>query len=253
MSISLRGTALAVLSSALLTTTAHAGIFDTDPAPGGFYVSGFVGAAFPFEANFEGTQNPAEGNPGVVGAPAEIDADFDTDVHFGGRVGATLPFKYWKYFQPRLELEISHFEADVDEGSFNGGTQTFSGDQSTTFYLINNNSDIIWRDGQRIIPYFGGGIGVATVDSNIQYFPGTATAPTFAVQGEDTGLATVSTLGVTYKATEQFDVFTEARYYTVYGIDVERNNIAGGAPLFNADVDDNLDGITLTVGARFNF
>ena len=253
MSISLRGAALTLMSSVLLTSTAHAGIFDLDPAEGGFYVSGFVGAAFPFDASFDGTQDPAEGVPGAAGADADIDADFDTTVHFGGRVGAKLPFKYWKYFQPRLELEISHFDSDVSDGSFNGGAQTFSGDQSTTLYLINNNSDWQWRDDQRIIPYFGGGLGIATVDTDIQYFPGTATAPTFAVQGDDTGFATISTLGLTFKATETFDVYTEARYLKTYGIDAERTFIANGASGFSADVDDDPDGITLTVGARINF
>ena len=253
MSISLRGAALTLVSSALLTSTAHAGIFDFDPAEGGYYISGFVGAAFPFDADFDGTQNPAAGAPGVVGAPAEIEADFGTPAHVGGRVGTKLPFKYWKNFQPRLELEVSTFDADVEGGSFNGGEQTFSGNQSTTLFLINNNSDWQWRDDQKIVPYFGGGIGVAKVDSEIQYFGGAATAPTFAVQGDDIGLATVSTLGLTFKANEAFDVYTEARYLKTYGIDAQRNNIATGDPIFNADVDDDPDGITLTVGARFNF
>ena len=253
MSISLRGAALTLVSSALLTSTAHAGIFDFDPAEGGYYISGFGGAALPFDADFDGVQDPVAGIPGVAGAPAEIEADFNTAAHFGGRVGTKLPFKYWKYFQPRLELEVSTFEADVESGSFNGGTQTFSGDQSTTLFLINNNSDWIWSDDQKIIPYFGGGIGVAKVDSDIQYFPAAASAPTFAVQGDDIGLATISTLGLTFKATETLDVFTEARYLKTYGIDAERTFIAGGASSFNADVDDDPDGITITGGVRVNF
>ncbi len=255
MNMFLRGTALAILSSALLSSTAHAGIFDTDPAPGGAYISGFVGGAFPFDADFDGTQNPAAGVPGLAGAGAEIEASFDTDVVFGGAVGVKLPFRYWKYFQPRLELEVSHFEADVDDGNFNGGDQVFSGDQSLTFYLINNISDFQWTDNQRVIPYFGGGIGIANVDTNIQYFPnnGVATAPTFALQGDETAFATVSNVGLTFKASEQFDIYTEARYYKLYGVDAERTFIAGGASGFNADVDDNTDGFTLTVGARINF
>ncbi|MEP1231353.1 MAG: hypothetical protein ABJG88_11810 [Litorimonas sp.] len=255
MSISLRKMSLAILASALLSSTAHAGIFDFDPAPGGAYVSGFVGGAFPFDANFDGTQDPAAGVPGVAGADADIDAEFDTDVVFGGAVGVKLPFRYWKYFQPRLELEVSHFEADVDEGDFNGGDQTFSGDQSLTFYLINNVSDFQWTDNQRVIPYFGGGIGVATVDTDIQYFPnnGVATAPTFAAQGDDTAFATVSNIGLTFKATDKFDIYTEARYYKLYGVDAERTFIGDGGEGFNADVDDDTDGFTLTVGARINF
>jgi len=255
MSISLRGVALTALSSALLTSTAHAGIFDLDPAQGGVFVSGFVGGAFPFDGDFSGTQDPAAGVPGIVGAPANIEADFDTDVAYGGSIGVRLPFKYWKYFQPRLELEVSGFDSDVSEGNFNGGNQSFSGNQGITFFLINNYSDWQWADDQRIVPYFGGGIGLAKVDTNIQYFPnnGIATEPTFAVQGDETAFATVSSLGLTYKATEKFDIYTEARYFKLYGVDAERTFVAGGASGFSADVDDDPDGITLTVGARFNF
>ena len=80
---------------------------------------------------------------------------------------------------------------------------------------MNSFSDIRWKENQKIVPYIGGGLGFGIVDSSIQYFPdnGVATAPTFAVEDEDTGFATVSTIGVTLNATEQFDVYTEARYF----------------------------------------
>ncbi len=238
-----------------IASTAHAGIFDTDPAEGGFYVSGFVGISSPGDADFEGTQAPAAGVPGVAGAPANIQADFDTDVYYGGAVGAHLPFKYWKYFQPRLEAEISYSKSDVSTGAFNGGNQTFSGNQSVTYFLLNNSSDIIWSEDQKIVPYFGGGIGIADYNTDIQYFPnnGVATAPNFAVQDSDSGFATVSTIGATYKANEKFDVYVEGRYIKTYGIDAQRTFISGGASGFSADVNDDPDGFTLTVGTRVNF
>ena len=245
----------AAFSAIFMSSTAHAGIFDTEPAKGGFYLSGFVGIAFQSDADFEGVQNPGPGVPGMAGAPARAQADFDSDVAYGGAIGARLPFKYLKYFQPRLELEISTLESDVSDGNFNGNDQIFSGDQSFTFYLINNNSDIIWDENQRIVPSIGGGIGVADVDTNILYFPnnGVFTAPTFGVIGSETALVTTGTLGLTYKATQQVDVYTEARYYKVYNVDSERRFIANGNNGFSADVDDNLDGITISIGARFNF
>jgi opacity protein-like surface antigen len=226
---------LAVTTALGLSSTAHAGLFDFDPAPGGAYASGFVGISFPSDADFEGTQAPAAGVPGAV--------------------GVRLPFKYWKYFQPRIELEISRSESDVSAGNFNGGNQNFSGDQSVTYYLINNSSDIIWRENQKIVPYFGGGIGIGDFDTNIQYFPnnGIATAPTFAVQNSGSGFATVSTLGATFKATDRFDIYAEGRYLKTYGVDAERRFIAGTNNGFSADVDDDPDGFTLTVGTRVNF
>ncbi len=247
--------ALAVLPAVLLAPSAHAGIFDYDPAPGGFYASGFVGISLPSDADFEGVQAPAAGVPGVAGAPANVEADLDSDVYFGGAIGAKLPFKYWKYFHPRLELEVSHTSNDVASGNFNGGNQTFSGDQSVTYYLINNSSDIIWKENQKIVPYFGGGIGIADFDSDIQYFPnnGAFTSPNFAVRNSDSGFATVSTLGATLKTSNKLDFYVEGRYIKTYGIDAERTFIANGANGFNASVDDDPDGFTFTVGSRLNF
>ena len=235
------------------SSTAQAGLFDFDPAEGNFYASGFGGIAIPFDSDFEGVQDPAAGVGGVAGADANVEAEFSNDVYFGGAIGARLPFKYWKYFQPRLELEISRYEADVDGGSFNGGDQIFSGDQSATFFLINNSSEIVWREDQRVVPYFGGGIGVADFDTDIQYFPnnGVATAPVFAAQGSDTAFTTLSTIGANFKATPKFDVYIEGRYLKTYGLDADRVALPSGG--FNASLDDDPDGITITGGIRYNF
>ncbi len=245
---------IAFLSVTGFASNAYAGdLFKLEPAESGFYVSGFVGGGFPSNASFDGVQDPVAGIPGAAGAPAEIDADFGTDVFFGGSVGAKLPFKYWKYFHPRLEAEVSFVENDVDGGSFNGGTQTFQGSQETLFATINNYSDIIWSENQRLVPYFGGGIGFGIVDNNIEYFPATATAPTFAVTGEDTGLATFSALGLTAKVSDQIELYTEGRFYQIFGIDAERRFVANGNDAFSAAVDDRPDGFTLTVGTRVHF
>lgn len=234
-----------------LASTAHAGLFDFDPAEGGFYVSGFVGGSFPSDADFEGTQDPADGVPGTEGASAAVEADLDSDVFYGASVGAKLPFKYWKYFQPRLELEVSYQENDVSGGSFNGGNQDFSGFQSTLFVTVNNYSDFIWKEDQRIVPYFGGGLGFGVVDNGILYGPADSAAPTFGVVEEDTGFATISALGVTAKVTDKFDIYTEGRYYKIYGIDADRSFLANDG--FSAALDDDPDGFTWTVGTRYNF
>lgn len=246
-------------AAALLAATAapaHAGIFDRTPTDGaGPYVGAFVGVAVPFDADFGGTQDPEADVPGVAGDPASVDANLDSDVYFGGAIGVRLPFKFLKTFQPRWELEVSHYESNVGSGEFNGGDQTFSGDQSQTFFLINSYNDIRWKDDQKIVPYFGGGFGFGVVDSDIRYFPnnGTLTAPNFAAQGEDTGFATVSTVGVTLNASEKFDIYTEARYFKTYGIDADRRFIADGNDGFSAGLDDDPDGLSFTVGTRVKF
>ncbi len=256
MTPSFRKALMAACILPLFASNAHAGLFDFDPAKGGAYITGFVGVAAPSDADFDGTQAPAEGVPGAAGASADIEADFDNDVYFGGGIGYKLPFKYWKYFQPSVELEVSYSEHDVSSGNFNGGQQVFSGEQSRTYFLLKNSSDIIWSENQRIVPYFGGGIGIGDFDTDIQYFPdnGTVTEPTFAVQGSDTAIATLSSIGARFKATDRFDVFVEGRYLQTWGnVDAERTFIAGGASGFNADVDDKPDGFTLAVGTRLNF
>ncbi len=249
-----RLTTIAVTIAA--ATPVHAGIFDKTPTDGaGVYVSGFVGVALPSDTDFDGTQNPAAGVPGAAGGPASIDANLDSDVYFGGAIGGRLPYKFLKTFQPRIELEISHFDSDVSSGDFNGGNQTFSGNQSQTFFLLNSYNDIRWKENQTVVPYIGGGIGVAVVDSDIQYFPnnGIFTAPNFAVQGEDTAFTTVSTAGVTLNASDKFDIYAEGRYIKTYGVDSERRFINNGANGFSADVDDDPDGLAFTVGTRLKF
>jgi len=80
-----------VVLTAIAASPAHAGIFDKTPTDGaGVYVSGFVGVAIPFDADFDGTQNPDVGVPGVDGADASIDANLDSDVYFGGAIGGRV-------------------------------------------------------------------------------------------------------------------------------------------------------------------
>lgn len=252
----------AVLASTLLAGAAQAqGLFNSSPAEDSFYVSGFLGATFQSEASFSGTQNPDAAIPAAVGgsvagAPANIALDFGTDLYYGGALGYQLPFQFFNTFHPRIELEVSYSDVDVDSGSINGGTQTFSGDQTNLFIFANNFTDIRWADNQVIVPYIGGGIGIAIVDTDVEYFPGTVagTPPPFAlVSDSDIGLATHTTLGVTFAANDRFEIYTEGRYLKTYFVDAERRFIGGGADLFNAAVDDAPDGFTATAGVRFRF
>lgn len=245
----MKNAVLVASALALLPTAGNAFAQDTD----GFYVSGFLGGGFPGDANYSGIQQPELGAPGVVGAPASVAVEFDSDLTFGGAVGYALPFEFFGLFHSRLELEYSRIDADVSSGSFNGGDQAFSGDTSIDFFLVNNYSDIIWNDNQTVIPYVGGGLGIATVDSNVLYAGGGATAPTFAVTGEDSGLVGTFAAGLTWRVSEQWDLYTEGRYYQVRDIELDRRFIAEGTDLLNAKVSDDLDGATFTSGIRFRF
>ncbi|MEO0466218.1 MAG: outer membrane beta-barrel protein [Pseudomonadota bacterium] len=219
----------------------------------GFYVSGFIGGGFPSDAEFSGVQAPETGAPGAAGAPAIVDAEFDSDTTLGVALGYDLPYEFFGVFHPRLELEYSTLDADVSTGSFNGGNQSFGGDLSIDFFLINNYTDIIWQDNQTVVPYFGGGLGIASVDANVLYAGGGATAPTFGVVGEDDGFVGTFALGASWQLADQWDIYGEGRYYRIQDIELERRFIADGANLLNAKVDDTLDGTTLTAGVRYRF
>ncbi|MHA7899683.1 MAG: outer membrane protein [Henriciella sp.] len=219
----------------------------------GFYVSGFVGAGFPGDAELTGIQTPEAGAPGTPGAPSNIQADFDSDSTLGVALGYKTPWEFFGIFHPRLELEYSTLKADVGGGSFNGGNQPFSGDTQIDFFLINNYSDIIWRDDQTLVPFVGGGLGVANVETNILYAGGGATAPNFVAAGDDTGLAGTIAGGLTWLTGSPWEVYGEARYYQVRDLEFERRFIGGGADLLNARVEDDFDGTSLTLGARYKF
>lgn len=219
----------------------------------GFYVAGFVGAGFPSDANLRGTQDPVAGAPGTAGAPASINADFDSDTTLGIALGYKTPWEFFGLFHTRLELEYSTLDIDVSDGSFNNGSQPFSGDASIDFFLVNNYSDIIWDDDQTLVPYVGGGLGIANVDANILYAGGGAKSPNFAATGDDSGLASTVAGGLTWLTGTPWEVYGEARYYQIRDLDFDRRFIGGGQDLFNARVDDDFDGTSLTIGARYKF
>jgi len=219
----------------------------------GFYVSGFIGAGFANDANLTGTQTPAVGAPGVAGAPARIQAEYDSDTTLGVALGYKTPWEFFGIFHPRLELEYSTFDLDVSSGSFNGGNQSFGGDTSVDFFLVNNYSDIIWDDNQTIIPFVGGGLGIANVDANILYAGGGSATPNFVATGEDTGLAGTFAGGLTWLTGTNWEVYGEARYYQIRDLEFERRFIGGGADLLSARVEDDFDGTSLTIGARYKF
>lgn len=255
VSIQIRG----LIAAALLTTPAHAGnFFDFEPAKGGAYVSVYGGGNFRSGGDFEGVSNPQAGVPGptgVAGAPILVNLDYDVGYQVGGAVGAQLPFKYWNVFHPRLEIEVSYADVDVGSGSFNGGNQIFSGDQSTVFVFLNNYSDIRWTENQRLVPYIGGGLGVAFVDSDVGYFPVSAATPgnTFAVTDSDTAFASHIAAGISAPLGVKAEAFVEGRYTRIYSAGFERRFVGGGADLFVADISDRLSEFTATAGLRWRF
>ena len=221
----------------------------------GFYVGVKGGISSPSDETFSGIQDPATPSPGVVGAPADVAVQFDEGATFAGTVGYRLPTRFLGIFQPSIEAEYSYSENDVSGGSFNGGDQFFGGDVSVNTFTLGYRSEVHWKDDQKFIPYAGGSIGIADVDSNINYFPnnGVATEPTFAVSGSDTGLVLHSNLGAIVRVTDTIDLDFNLRYQQISGLDFDRRFVAAGNDAFNADVSGRFETVSGFAGLRYRF
>ena len=224
----------AALACAVFAGSASAqGLFSFDPAEGGAFVSGYVGSA-------------SQGDAELGGAMTRLDAGFDSSAAYGAAAGYRLPFKYWTYFQPRLELEVSTSEADISDLRLNGMAGAATGDVSTTYFLFNNYNDITWSEGQRLVPFVGGGLGLAQVDLKLQE----SGVPGATIDDDVTAFATTFAGGLTWHASERFELYGEARYTTVYGAEFDR--LATGS-LAARPLEDDLDAVTFTVGGRIGF
>lgn len=241
---------LASGAGAIVLPMAPAAAQDVD---GGVYVRGGVGITLPSDFDLDGVQAPEGLSPGVAGAPANVEIDLDSDVTLVAAVGYQLPIVVFGIFQPSLELEYSYASPGVDSGSFNGGDQTFGGEVDVQTFTVNYQSDVILSENQRLTPFFGGGIGIADVDSDVSYFPPTATAPTFAVAGDDTAFVYHSNIGLRFDLTDAIALDARARYQRVDGVDLERRFIAGVANDFNSEISGDYETFSLIAGIRYNF
>lgn len=256
MSYSLKRRALIVIPAscaAIMLSTAVAA--QESEEEGGVYITVSGGVEFFTDSEFIGIQNPDMGVPGMAGAPAVASVDFDTGYNIRGAIGYEFSNGFVSFLKPSIELEIGYAEADVGGGVFNGGNQTFDGDINAITVQANYNSDIIFSENQKITPYFGGGLGIGIVDSNIVYFPnnGVATAATFGIFGSSTQFSTNNRIGLKAKLSDSFDIFAEGRYTRISSGDFERRFVAGGANGFNANVNGDSDTFSVGIGLRTRF
>ncbi len=222
---------------------------------GGVYISIKSGITSPSDETFSGTQAPAAGSPGVQGAPANVALQFDEEATFAGTIGYRIPKRVFGIIQPSIEAEYSYARNDISGGALNGGNQTFGGDVDVNTFTIGYRSEFHWAEDQKVIPFTGGAIGIADVDSNVVYFPnnGVANAPTFGLSGSDTGFVLQSNLGVTVPLADKIELDLSGRYQRVTGVDLERRFIAGGNDAFNADVSGRLETVSGFLGLRYRF
>lgn len=236
-----------------IAAAAVPGAAQAQEVDGGVYVTGRVGIALPSDFNLEGVQDPQTPSPGAAGAPANVQTELGNDITFSGAIGYKVPSRILGVVEPSFELEYSYTNADVSGGSFNGGNQSFLGDVEVQTFTVNYQADLVFGENQSVTPFLAGGIGVADVDSNIQYFPGTATAPTFGVVTDDTAFTYHTDAGLRFDLSDTISLDARVRYQRVNGLDLERRFIANGNDAFNADVSGDYETVNLLAGVRFNF
>ena len=226
-----------------------------DEVDGGVYVSVQAGVTSPSDEIFTGVQNPDVGSPGAAGAPAEVAVGYNEGFTGAVAIGYQFPSRFLGLFQPSLEVEYAYGEADVSEGSFNGGDQTFGGNIETNSFTINYQSEIRWSNNQVVVPFFGSGIGVTDVESNATYFPnnGIATAPTFAVTEGGTAFLYQTNAGLRFELTDTLSLQGRVRYQNVSGLDFERTFVGGGADIFNSELDGGYETVSFLGGVRLRF
>lgn len=237
-----------MLAVCVSPTAAHAQDVD-----GGVYITGRIGIALPSDFNLDGVQDPQAPSPGASGAPANVDVELDSDITFSGAIGYKIPTRFFGFIEPNLELEYNYTNVDVSGGSFNAGTQTFLGDVEVQTFTLNYQGDLVFSENQRVIPFLGSGIGIADVESNVRYFPGTATAPTFGVIESGTAFTYFSNIGVRFDVTDKISLDVRARYQRIDGVDLERRFVASGNDAFNADVSGDYETVNFLAGVRYRF
>lgn len=170
------------------------------------------------------------------GSGVKVDADLDSGYVIGGALGYEIPVMGGL----RFELEGAYRSNDVNSVRINGSRNKADGDLSAWSVMFNVAKDMPLTD--RLSLYAGGGIGVAGVDANFSY--GAA-----RVNGNDTVFAWQVFAGVSYEVMNNFELYTEYRFFQA--VDPELGRSAGSSS-------QRLDGGSydnrgLLLGARFHF
>ena len=177
----------AIFALVFITTSAHA-------ADKGMYFSGNLGLSILSDADNE--------QLGVV-----LESSFDPGFNIGVAIG-------YDYGSVRAEAEIAYHRNDVDEVSVLGFGFPGDGEVSAISFMVNGYYDF-GSENSSVVPYLGGGIGIANIDADVsilglQFVDDNATV--FAYQfmaglGFNIGPTTTLTAGYRFFATSdpEFD------------------------------------------------
>lgn len=224
----------ALLFSSPVLADGHGSTKD-DPTPSRMmYGQVFIGANIAQDADFTGN---------VGGAPQSVGVEYDTGLNIGGAIGLKLGHGG---FSPRLEVEVSYTQNDVDQVFFSGNGPAaevnVAGDSSTVFLMANALFD--FKTGSSFTPYVGGGIGVAFTRQDFAYGPG------INLSDNDTNFAAQAIVGVSFDLTSKTALTLDARYTRAFDVTSNRDTAAG---VNTGAVSDDLDSFRVNIGMRFAF
>ena len=237
----------AIAATILGTVGCQAAIADghSENAVGtGFYISGFVGAAFTTDSDFSGIVTPP-------GGPQTAAVSFDTDVKFGGSLGVQLGSFAVEGFSPRIEAEVSYLSSDADTIDFTGNgpgnENNVGGDITRTLLMANALFDI--NTGTAITPYIGGGVGAAFTDVDIVYGGPVGAPPPIRFTQNDTNFAAQAIVGASFDLSENTAFFVDGRYTQIFNVNGARFNPAG----LTGTIEDDVSDVSVNLGIRVSF
>lgn len=204
--------------------------------PYGIYGTIFGGVDFTDESDFDGL---------LGGATESVNVDFDTGYNVGGAIGGVWHSARIGGLTPRTEIEVSYSEADADTINFTGnglGNEPIpEGSISSTKVFANLLFDI--NTQSNFTPYFGGGIGVAFTELDLNYSPG------FNLNDDDESFAFQLIAGAAYKISDRVSLTLDGRYTRIVDVDTDRfapdGTLAG-------NFEDDIDNFSINGGLRIS-
>lgn len=183
--------------------------------------------------------------------PTDFDTGYVVALRGGWRFRAVGPGT------PRLELDLSYRQNDVDQFGGQGDVGPGTGKLKARGLMVNALYD--FRFGSRFVPYVGLGLGSVRVEADdIRKDITSPACCTGIIDGKDSGLAWQGILGVAYEATQHWGVTLDYRYLATTD-DLKYGYRAGCLPDGSAcsrlpgDTEAKYRSHTVSVGLRYAF
>ena len=179
-----------------------------------------------------------------TGPNRDVNIDFDTGPAFFGFVG--YKFDEMGFGRFRAELEGSYRNNNVGSVTFNGNPFN-DGRGKTEVWAGMANAYFDWTAFSReVTPYFGVGLGGATIDQRSAY------GAIASIDDSDAALAYQLIGGLSYKATSRINVNLDIRYFALDEPDLVR--FGGPPPLVDfVKLDSEYDALTIGMSFSYNF